>query len=325
VNIPGLMRIAPKIQTAAFDLASWEVDAEFGVFPQGARAKDAVFAPDPPPEPVIIRGHRYLFKRSRLCYPDQFWAEVVAYRIGCLLGVEVPPAFAAWDSNTGISAALIEWFYVDGIETFMWGGEFLQKMRPEFDRKLGSLHNIKDNTVLMRAMARLKTFQTDWRQWWVDALVFDALIGNTDRHQDNWGFVFHPEKGIRLSPLFDNGTSLGHERLTEKVARWSNADVDRYINKGCHRLKWSLDEQPPVNRHLNLLRKILSEWPQTCQTARQRLDFSETELAEAFDDLTELDVPVCFSLERCSFMLRLLRRRHELLKELLNEYPATHY
>jgi|GEM_PF-6373699 len=65
----------------------------------------------------------------------------------------------------------------------MWGGEFLQKMRPEFDRKLGSLHNIKDNTVLMRAMARLKTFQTDWRQWWVDALVFDALIRQISKLQ----------------------------------------------------------------------------------------------------------------------------------------------
>ena len=83
MNIPGLMRIVPKIQAAAFDVASWEVDAEFGVFPKGARAKDAVFAPETPPEPVIIRGHRYLFKRSRLCYPDQFWAEFVAYRIGC--------------------------------------------------------------------------------------------------------------------------------------------------------------------------------------------------------------------------------------------------
>jgi hypothetical protein len=77
-----------------------------------------------------------------------------------------------------------------------------------------------------------------------------------------------------------------------------------------------MDELNPTKGHLNLLRKVLSEWPQTCQTARQRLDFSETELAEAFDDLTALDVPVCFSLERRSFMLRLLRRRHELLKEL---------
>lgn len=170
----------------------------------------------------------------------------------------------------------------------------------------------------------MKIFHTDWRQWWVDALLFDALIGNTDRHQDNWGFVFRPDS-IRLSPLFDNGTSLGHERLTEKVAQWSNADMDRYIKRGCHHLKWSMDEPTLTKRHLNLLRKALSEWPQTRQTAKQRMDFSEMELAKAFDDLTELDVPVCFSVERRSFMLRLLRRRHELLKELLNEYPATHY
>ena len=252
------MRITPKIQATAFDVASWEVDAEFGVFPQGARAKDAVFAPDPQPEPVIIPKHRYLFKRSRHCYPDQFWAEVVAYRIGCLLGVEVPPAFAAWNSNTGTCAALIEWFYADGQETFMWGGEFLQKMRPEFDRERGSLHNVKDNTWLMRAMATTKLFHTDWRQWWVDALLFDALIGNTDRHQDNWGFVFRPDC-FRLSPLFDNGTSLGHERLIDKVERWSDSDINRYIGKGSHHLKWSMDEQPPINGHLNLLRKVLSE------------------------------------------------------------------
>jgi hypothetical protein len=313
------MKLSPKIQATAFDVASWEVDAEFGVFPQGARAKDAVFAPNPPPEPVIIPGRRYLFKRSREIYPDQFWGEVIAYRVGCLLGVEVPPAFAAWNSNTGICAALIEWFYVDGQETFMWGGEFLQKLRPEFDRNKGCQHNVKDNTRLMRLMSlglsHRKIFKTDWQQWWVDALLFDALIGNTDRHQDNWGFVFRPDS-FRLSPLFDNGTSLGHERLTEKVARWSNIDLDRYINKGYHHLKWSLDEQVPINGHLNLLRKVLSEWPQTCQTAKQRLDFSEKELAETFDDLTALDVPVCFSLERRSFILRLLRRRHELLKEL---------
>jgi hypothetical protein len=38
-------RILPKIQSAPFDVAEWEIDAEFGVFPQGARAKEAVFAP----------------------------------------------------------------------------------------------------------------------------------------------------------------------------------------------------------------------------------------------------------------------------------------
>ena len=320
------MRIPPKIQAAAFDVAQWESDAEFAIFPQGARAKDAVFAPDSPPEPVIIPGRRYLFKHSRRNYPDQFWAEVVAYRIGCSLGIEVPPAFAAWNSKTKTCAALIEWFYVDGQEAFMWGGDFLQAIRPGYDLDRGNQHNLQDIKDLMRRMILSKVFKTDWRQWWVDALLFDALIGNTDRHQDNWGFVIQTNGlSLRLSPLFDNGTSLGHERLIDKVEGWTDADVNRYVGKGCHLLKWSLDEQPPTNGHMNLLRRALSEWPQTCQTARQRLDFTVVELTQVFDDLTDLDVPVRLSFERRSFMLRLLRRRFELLKELLNDCPPTHY
>lgn len=205
------MRIAAKIQTAAFDVATWAPDAEFAVFPQGARAKEAVVSPDPATEPAIVPGRRYLFKRSKSIYPDQFWGEVVAYRIGCLMGLSVPPAFAAWNSRTGICAALIEWFYEDGSEAFFWGGDFLEKIvRPGFDRDRGRQHNMKDNVVMMRLFS--KRLDTDWRQWWLDALTFDALIGNTDRHQDNWGLVFELRSGrIRLSPLFDNGTAMGHE------------------------------------------------------------------------------------------------------------------
>lgn len=52
------MRTQPLVQTAIFDVADWESDPEFGVFPQGARAKDAVFAPLRPPEPVLVPGKR---------------------------------------------------------------------------------------------------------------------------------------------------------------------------------------------------------------------------------------------------------------------------
>src|SRR5436309_337062 len=89
------MHIAPLVQTAPLDIGAWEPDAEFGVFPQGARAKDAVFAPPTPPEPILVSGKRYLFKRSKRSYPDQFWGEIIAYRVGCMMGLEVPPAFAA--------------------------------------------------------------------------------------------------------------------------------------------------------------------------------------------------------------------------------------
>lgn len=312
------MRIPPKIQTTVFDIADWEVDAEFGVFPQGARAKDAVFAPEPPPEPPLIPGRRYLFKRSKRSYPDQFWGEVVAYRIGCLMGLDVPPAFAAWNSRTGISAALIEWFYVDGEEAFVMAGDLLQKFRPDFDRDKGRMHNMKDNVRLMRALAQSKLLPPSWQQWWVDALLFDALIGNTDRHQDNWGLVFNFKvKAFHLCPLFDNGTSLGHERFPERVAHWTDKEVERYISKGTHHVKWSLNETPPIPGHFDLLALALKEWPETREIAVSRMDFSFEELAGSISDLVEINAPVRLSHARHALMLRLLRQRRERLNTVL--------
>ncbi len=305
-----------KAQRAAFEISDWTVDSEFGVFPQGARAKDAVFAPEHQTDPVLLPGRRYLFKRSKRSYPDQFWGEVVASRVGCLLGLEVPPAFIAWNAESELSAALIEWFYVDGQESFVMAGDFLQKIRPDFDRDKGTRHNMKDNALLLRAFAVGKLLHTEWRQWWVNALLFDALIGNTDRHQDNWGLIFQSD-GCRLSPLFDNGTSLGHERFTDRVGTWSELELDRYIDKGKHHVRWSLDDAQPERGHLALLGRAFAEWPDTREQAKARLAFSPAELAGCIADLLDLDVPVRLSPERHTFMLRLLKRRHELLVSLL--------
>ncbi len=315
------------LQTAVFDVARWEQDAEFGVFPQGARAKDAVFAPVLPSEPVLVGGKRYLFKRSKRSYPDQFWGEVIAYRVGCLLGVSVPPAFAAWNSQTGYCAALIEWFYLDGSERFVMGGDFLQRFQPDYDRAMGTKHNLEHITMFMRAIAGIGSPVKNWRQWWLDALLFDALIGNTDRHQDNWGLIFkhRPDKIdlCRMSPLFDNGTSLGHERFTDRVRHWTSADLDRYILRGQHHVKWSLHEVPPINGHFALLRRAVVAWPQTLESARNRLNFAPDALAACCEDLVNLPIPVPLTAERMQFVLRLLKRRHQLLIDTLDECLAT--
>lgn len=316
------MRIQPLIQSALFDVAEWEVDAEFAVFPQGARAKDAIFAPDEPIDRVIVAGKRYLFKRSKRSYPDQFWGEVVAYRIGCLLGVKVPPAFVAWNSKTGHCAALIEWFYSDGKEMLVMGGDFLQKIQPDFDRKYGAQHNLVYNSILMRILVRNKTLETNWRQWWVDALLFDALIGNTDRHQDNWGLIFFRSGDgfkCKLTPLFDNGTSLGHERFPERIRNWRDTDIERYINKGHHHAKWALAEnQPAIQGHFELLGRALAEWPETREVARAKLNFSQDEMSYALSDLCRFNPPVPLSADRIAFMLSLLTHRYTQLKALLS-------
>lgn len=53
-------------------------------------------------------------------------------------------------------------------------------------------------------------------------LVFDFLIGNTDRHQSNWAFLME-DKTITLSPLYDNSSSL--------CAYVPESRIDQYLGK----------------------------------------------------------------------------------------------
>lgn len=58
-------------------------------------------------------------------------------------------------------------------------------------------------------------------------LIFDFLIGNTDRHQSNWALISENHQ-LRLSPLYDNSSSL--------CAYVAESKIDRYF--GRDRLLW---------------------------------------------------------------------------------------
>ncbi len=318
---------ATLVQENSIDIAAWPRDEEFGIFPQGTRAKCSVLAPAGLAEPVLRPGERYLFKLSREAYPDQFWAEVVAYRIGRLLGLDVPPAFASFDSSTNECGALIQWFYREDVDRFVHAGDYLQRLQPDFDRERGTDHNLRDNSRLLRSFSISVGMLRDWRQWWANALVFDALLGNTDRHQDNWGFIFDdgPPGEVRLAPLFDNGTSLGHERFPERVAGWDPATLDRYIAKGTHHVRWRLGDSQAERAHMTLVRNAVASWPREIAPIGRLIGrISADDLESSIDDLTRVAIPVVLSQERLRFMLRLLCRRLDHLKEIFRVASESH-
>lgn len=313
-------------QSTLIEVQNWEPDPLFAVFPQGARAKDAFFSPSHSVDSCITPQKRYLFKKSKKSYPDQFWGEVIAYRIGCCIGVEVPPAFVACNSSTGVCAALIEWFYVDTDEVSILAGDLLTRIQPEFDRKKGMSHNLRDATTLMRAFLGnrgIDRMGMNWKQWWASTLFFDALIGNTDRHQDNWGLLFkfgnikNLSSMVRIGPCFDNGTSLGHERFADRVANWDTDTLERYVEKGTHHVKWSLDE-PAINGHFALLSAVLHSWPEArdkCIEMAQSLSIDH--LREELTDLQAIDCAIPLTQQRYDFILKLLSHRVDRLKAML--------
>ncbi len=86
----------------------------------------------------------------------------------------------------------------------------------------------------------------DLLQGYSDMVIFDALIGNMDRHHENWGICEHQRykqlllfdkkrtKSLRyFTPLFDHGSSLMFELSQEDVERLLSDEAAqvRYVNE----------------------------------------------------------------------------------------------
>lgn len=72
--------------TAAVNISNWKKDDEFGIYPEGARDKTLLYSPALSFYEFLIPEHRYLYKRAFARHPDQFWTEIIAYKlVACLM------------------------------------------------------------------------------------------------------------------------------------------------------------------------------------------------------------------------------------------------
>jgi hypothetical protein len=324
------------------DVSDWRRDDEHGIFPIGARDKKMLWAPN-----AAIAGVKpnwpYLFKLSRDAYPDQFWMETIAYIVGSAMGVEVPRAMPAVRVNeTGVKeyGALLEWFYDKEFEHFVHASDIFHVLNKEFDDESGRHHNIEDLRVICRTLSIHGMIHTDWNSWVCDMFLLDSLIGNSDRHQENWGFVFtilkgadgKPQRGEdgkivttgKLSPYFDNGTSLGHERFPEKVESWDRKALDNYIQKGSHHLRRTRTDTKARLGHLQSIQELAIE-PAMLPLINKRLGFNIDDLCGRIRALTNIDAGEgALSAARIEWVTRLLRRRHTRLKLITNMRTINH-
>lgn len=92
--------------------------------------------------------------------------------------------------------------------------------------------------------------------WFVGYLLLDALIGNTDRHHENWAVLQSSIASQHvsprtLSPTFDHGSSLGRELRDEERARrlkegWASAGA-AYARRARSGLYQAPGDQRPMH------------------------------------------------------------------------------
>lgn len=92
-------------------------------------------------------------------------------------------------------------------------------------------------------------------------LVFDALIGETDRHEENWGILIEHGK-YKVSPLYDNGCNLLREFKNRQYAEKyysGKKDFNAYIERSKSLIYNEITKK--TYTHFELIKKLYKEYP----------------------------------------------------------------
>ncbi len=242
------------------------------------------------------------------------------------MDVPVPPAFVAFNSTTNQSGALIEWFYGYPGEQpvrYVDGGDYMVRMIQNYDREKGTQHNFRSVLALTKAMTDRGLLVVDGIESWCKMFTFDALIGNTDRHQDNWGILWKGEEVMKgcasFSPAFDNGTAMGGEIVEKNFAKFNDsAYLVHYINKGTHHIKWDMRDSTRLS-HSDMLVRLIARYPEKKEAMLKSLLFNVDELKYFVDRLTSFGVPSRLSESRAAFIMKLISFRRQFLIDTIEQ------
>ena len=187
---------------------------------------------------VLLNQERWLFKESRPATGED-WAEKVAAVLAKTIGIRAATVeLAEYGGRRGcISLNFVD---VDAGEALVHGNEVLAMRVTGYDKEKTfrqSDHTLENIDGAIRGLFPADS-ANDVLSELAGYLVFDALIGNTDRHHENWGLLqkvqYQPRVLTRsVAPSFDHASSLGRELRDERRRELLDlARVKWYIDKG---------------------------------------------------------------------------------------------
>lgn len=309
------------------DISKWSSGNQRFV-PIGKRIKKVVLHPK--------TFDLFYFKEPKEKYPWEFWNEIIAYEVGKKFGfkaLQYQPAVL-----DGLGGCLSPSMTTGFTEELMHGQQLLIRILPEFETKKGTDHTFQ----LVEEYFKSDSTYTKLLDDFIEMLVFDSIIGNRDRHQQNWAIIreihlshkfnyFGLKKRQlspifvtgRFSPLFDNGNCLAYNITEEKIDSYLNEDgvLDKYLfgDKAVSHLKWFGASLP----HIDLLKKIQEKYPIPIENAifRVREKYNENIIVEMVNNI---DNGVIFANKiydltpkRKELVIKLLKLR---IEKLLNDF-----
>ena len=147
------------------------------------------------------------------------------------------------------------------------------------------------------------------RQKFWDMFVIDSLIGNTDRHNGNWGFLLNKTtRKAEFSPIYDCGSCLNPMLEEQEIEGFNEVELKNLVVNCYSCIKED-------GKKINYMSFIKQKKNEECNNAIKRL-FANINIDEIKKFINNIE---CMSDVRKEFYKDIIGQRYEIIKRVYAE------
>lgn len=173
------------------------------------------------------------------------------------------------------------------------------------DKKIGA--ELKDIIEVVEESKMINTISTKEKFW--DMFVIDSIIGNTDRHNGNWGFILNnTTKEITFAPIYDCGSCLNPMLEDTEIEKLNETEL-KNLAINCYSC---IKEN---GKKINYITYIKSMKNEECNKAICRM-FGKIDINEINRFIDEIPY---MSDVRKQFYKKIIKLRYDIVKDLYDK------
>jgi hypothetical protein len=297
-----------NLEATFTDISGWHKNVHYST--GGTRSKYIALHPE--------TNEEYFFKGSKetplreIRYPTEFWSEIVSSKIGQFLGFPMLDYNIAYDSKHKQKiGCLSKSMVLNSKNKLTEGVAYLTGFNSKY---IPSQHK-KDYTFQFISNALEKFYLGNYIENIIEIIVFDSIIGNSDRHQENWGTIAYYQE------IFD---SIEREIKSKKIGFFSKIKNNLYKLLGemlvhKHDTNYKLSKSDLIAQTDLAPHKFAPIYDSGCCLGREHTDekvlkmLNDSQMIEAYIRKGESEI---------HWEGHLKKRKHfELIELLLENYP----
>lgn len=267
---------------------------------------------------------RYIAKTGHKWYPIESITELLMNRLGTIFGLKMAESRIAM---IGGELRFLSRYFLHSYEELVHGADILAGYLNETTRYVEEVDEQKMTRdlftlqVIEEAVGNLFLHQRDDIMHELSKLViFDALVGNNDRHFFNWGVIRSVKSSFQpfFAPVYDTARGLfwnySESKLKDivEVNRTTESHIVKYCKESRPKIGWEGDKNP---NHFQIFKEIYSnEFHISKDEIRSMLDMSvlESMKKEVKDNFQPL-----MSVNRVTMICKCLEFRFNELKKIV--------